>query len=311
MTREITEITSEEQWHALRNQDVTSTGSASLFGLSPYLTQFELYHSHKSGIPLPFEVTERMEKGKRMEQYAAQEVADKLEAVNVRPLNVYARIPGERFGSSFDYELEFSCGEKVLLEIKAVDFFRHKNTWVENEAPEHIEIQLQHQLEAIDRYDRGIIAAFTSIYDFTPYERARDREMGKALRSAVKKFWHDMDNNTEPKPDFARDGDMIAELYKGAAGEAVDMTDDDEFNALLAKYERVKKSAAESKAEQDALKTEIHFKLGNKGGAFTKGYKINTGWTAGSAGTMITSDMVGTVINARKPYRKCLITDLT
>lgn len=315
MTREIIPITSEEQWLAERAKDITSTAIPALFELSPYCTVFELYHAHKNGIVLPFQENDRTKAGKAIEQYAAEVAAEKLSETHgpvaaVRRLDFYARIPGERMGSSFDFEVEFEDGHKLLLELKAVDYFRHKEKWVEGEAPEHVEIQLQHQLECIDRYDHGVIAAFTSIYDCTLYERERDREMGQALRAASRKFWADVDAGNEPAPNFYRDGDVIAALYRHAGGEAIDLTADEGMEELLERFRRNKDEESAFGKEASAAKAEIHRRLGEAAGGYTERFKVTAGWTKDVQGTLVTEEMVGTYIGGRKGYRQCLVYDM-
>lgn len=306
--REIIEITSEAQWLELRKQDITSTAMAGLLDLSPYSTPFEVYHAHKSGVQVPFDPTERMEKGKRMEGYIAQEIAI-LKGWQVRALNIYARIPELRMGSSFDFEYTKPCGTKGIMEIKGVDYFQHKEKWGEEATP-YIEIQVQHQLECIDQYEEAVIVAATGIYDFHIYERTRDREFANNLKAAVKKFWVDIEAGNEPKPNFYRDAAVLNELYKTAAGEPIDKTGNAQLNSLAAKYSRLAKECAQLEKEKDAAKAEIHSLLENNGGAFTDDYKITTGWTKDSQGTLVTKEMVGTYIGARKGYRQCLIKDL-
>ena len=311
MTREIIEIRDEQHWLEMRAQDITSTAVSALFDLSPYMTAFEVYHAHKTGVRLPFEENSRTLKGKRMEHYAALEVAESLKATDVRPLNVYARIPNERFGSSFDYELELTGGEKILLELKAVDYFRHKDQWRDGEAPPHIEIQVQHQMEAVDRYDNAIIAAFTGIYDFKQYDRPRDREMGRALREATRKFWRDVEHGNEPAPDYYRDAEVLAELYRNAGGDAIDATADTELDRMISEYRRLKSESDVFDKEARALKARIHHHLGEHGGAFTENFKLVCGWAKGSPGKLITPEMVGSRIGERDGYRQLLTYDLT
>lgn len=317
MSRTITTITKEAQWLELRRKDITSTGISALFGLSPYVTEFELYHAHKSGVVVPFKENQRTKAGKAVEYYAAQVAADKLSethgpVASVNHLNIYASIPGERFGSSFDYEVVFEDGHAVLLEIKGVDFFQHKEKWLDGEAPEHIEIQLQHQLEVIDRYEVGVIAAFTGIYpdNCHLYERPRDRDMGKALRARAAKFWQDVEAGNEPSADFTRDGSVITELFRGARGGELDKTTDSEFEALLARYLREKNEAKQFDKLAKATQAEIHLLLGEAVGAYTERYKVAASFTKDYAGKLVTEDMVGSYIGGRKGYRQCRVKDL-
>lgn len=308
--RETIPVTSEEQWLDLRREDITSTMIPALYGLSPYTTRFEIYHAKASGIELPFASNERVEKGARMEAYAAQEVALRT-GWKVEPFKDYMRIPGARAGCSFDCIATKPDGSRGILEIKAVDFFRHRDLWVEDQAPEHIEIQLQFQLEVADEFDWGAIAAFTGIYDFTLYERARDLEMGSAMRATVNAFWEDVDARRAPDPDFARDEDVIAALFRQTRDQPLDMTGSDTFDELLARFDRWKLTEKEAKACADAAKAEIHFRLADAGAAFTERYKVTAGWTKDTPGKPITADMVGTITGARAGYRQCLVKDLT
>ena len=306
MNRDLIKIKTEAQWLDLRRDDITSTMVPALFGLSPYMTKFELYHAKASGVELPFKSNKRVEGGNRMEQYAAQEVAEAM-GWKVEPFKDYMRIPGKRMGSSFDCEATKPDGSKGILEIKAVDFFIHKDQWVDDQAPEHIEIQLQHQLECAERYEWGAIAAFTGIYDFHIYERERDREFGSALCSAVDAFWDDVANKREPEPDFARDLDIITLLHKGADGEKLDKTEDADFEELLARFDRWKETEKTAGKEASKAKAEIHHILQGATGAFTDKYRVTAGYTKDNAGR---EAKPGEIIGARQGYRQCLVKSL-
>ena len=308
MKRETIRPATEAQWLDLRKQDVTSTMVSALYGLSPYLTEFELWHSKRSGLELPFEPNERIRKGQCIQDYAAEEVARK-HGWTVWRMDEYIRIPELRMGSSFDYRVK--CPERGdgVLEIKAVDYFRHKAAWVDGEAPEHIEIQLQHQLEVADKYEWGMIAAFTSIYDWHEYERDRDREMGAALVQRVRQFWADVEAGNEPDPDFYRDDAVIKALHIGGP-EPLDRTEDLEFNALLSRYSLLKDQKKETIEEFEAVQAEIIRRLGNHSEAYGERLKFKTTWVKDNPGKEVTADMVGTRIGERKGFWRCSVTGL-
>ncbi len=165
---------------------------------------------------------------------------------------------------------------------------------------------MQHQLECVDKYNHGIIAAFTGIYDFTLYERQRDREMGASLRAAAKKFWADVDAGVEPAIDYGRDSGVLDLLYSKAGGEPIDATKDTELDALIAKHVRLGNEIKMMTEDRDATKAQIHRKLENAGGAWTENGKVIAKFTKDSIGTLVTEEMVGTYIGARKGYRQCL-----
>jgi len=299
-------VTSEAQWLDLRRDDITSTMIPALFGLSPYTTVFELYHAKAEGLELPFKSNDRVEKGNRMEAYAAQEVA-LAAGWTVEPFKDYYRIPGERIGSSFDCVATRPDGSRGILEIKAVDFFRHRDLWVDNEAPEHIEIQLQHQLECADEFEWGAIAAFTSVYDFTMYERERDRDMGAALRSKAREFWAMVDAKKEPEPDFARDLDVIAAMNRRLRPQPLDMTTDEEFDLICARFERWSETEKQAKKEKDAAKAELLYRVQDAPKAFGERYRVTSGWT--KDGTDRVAEP-GEIIKGRSGYRQCLVKEI-
>jgi predicted phage-related endonuclease len=308
MTRETIHFNTPEEWLTLRGHDITSTASAALFGLSPYQTEFEIYHLHKSGVAVEFQETERMRLGNALEASIAAEVAKQEGWTDLKPLKVYMRISGERIGSSFDFEAIDKEGRPILIEIKAVDYFQWREKWTEDEAPPHIEVQVQHELLVADRFPRAAIVACTGIYDYNVIYRDRDTSMGDAIRKRVAKFWRDVDAGNEPDVNYERDAEVIKAMFPNLRPDPVDMTDDADFEALLTKYDLASMQAKEFDKQKDAIKAEIHHKLGDAPGAFTERYKITAGKTKD------TPDRVaepGEVIKGRKGYRQCLVKAIT
>lgn len=309
MNREFREIPDEATWLEWRKHDLTSTQIPALFDLSPYHTRFELYHAKKNGLVLPFRENERMAKGKRIEGYAANEIAI-AHGFAVSPANVYARIPELRMASSFDFFVYCPTRGKGILEIKAVDTFRHKANWKDDEIPPHIELQARHQMFLADR-EWVMVAAFTSIYEHHEYLFTRDRAYDEGFIAEARRFWDDVDAGREPTPDFTRDGAVIARLHSELEEDFADKTLDDDFNETVAEYMRNKREADAFSAKADELKAKMLFQIGEKRGAFSSRYKITAGMTNGSEGTLVTPEMVGERIGARAGYRQCLVKDLT
>jgi putative phage-type endonuclease len=154
MTIQRIEIESEKQWLAERAKDVTSTEVSALFGLSPYLTEFELFHQKRDGVTVKFEPNERMKWGNRLESAIAHGAAEDM-GWDIAKFNVYMRDQAARIGSSFDFEIKSSANGPGILEIKNVDWVQYQKSWIDDgngniEAPEHIELQVQHQMEIAD-----------------------------------------------------------------------------------------------------------------------------------------------------------------
>ena len=306
MQRQIIEPADEQAWLALRDQDITSTMSSALFGLSPYQTEFEVWHSKASGISLPFDENDRVRAGKRMQDFAADTVAE-ANGWRVWRADEYVRIPELRIGSSFDYRVETPKGIG-LLEIKAVDYWRFRDTWLEDEAPAHIEIQAQHQLEVYDKFDWCIVVAFTGLYDWHSVLYERDRVFGARLVRRIGEFWASVDAGQAPKPDYSRDGDVIKALHKG--GPPLDAVDDVRLNGLFARYHRTQ--AEKKAAEEDfkAAQAELLEAVGDHSEAFGKDFKLKVSMVKPSPGTLVTDEMVGEYIGGRAGYPKMILSDL-
>lgn len=310
--------TSKEHWLQLRSEDVTSTEVAALFDLSPYMTRLELHYLKAGKATVDFEATDRMKWGIRFEEATARGVAEDF-SLKIRKISRYMRHSDhERVGSSFDYEIvgiiadgiepinEFQAAYEKhgagILEIKCVDGLVYKNSWQPTEAPEHIETQVQYQLEVSNR-EWAIICPLVGGNDAKPFIRMRDRDVGKALMAAVAEFWANVDAGIEPEPDFSRDSEFLIKLHQ-QAGDAVMTTEDDRVAALFNRY---RKAAAEAKAaddEKEAVKAEILTVVGDDHSKVICGnMTLSCGMTKDTPPTVITPEMVGTTYGGRKGYR--------
>lgn len=307
MEREIIETKNESEWLALRESDITSTMSAALFDLSPWVTKFELYHAKKSGVQVPFAGNERMNDGLSLEPYAAAKVATDNGWTH-KKITGYARLPELRMGSSFDYLVCGADGKEGILELKAVDYRKLKTDWLDDEAPPHIEIQVQHQMECLDK-DWCAIVAFHSIYDYRMIIRQRDREMGASIRKAIEMFWRWVENSNQPAPDYFKDSAVINALYK-PQGELKDYSDDVVLNAMLSKYRRLGDEEKALEKELKAAKAEIFDYLKNSAGGYTADFCVTSKMTKPYEGKLVTEEMVGARIGARDGYRNLNVKEM-
>lgn len=308
--RQILTPKTEAHWLELRRDDVTSTMSPALFGMSPYLTAYELFHSKTSGVDTQFHENSRIKWGKRLQEVIANGIAED-EGWKIRPMNEYVRLTELRMASSFDFEVVCPKRGKGVLEIKNVDYYQFKKGWVDGEAPPHIEVQAQHQLAVLDdSYTWTCIGAFVGGNQVEKFERERDIDFGNAIKRSVVKFWRDVEEKKEPRPDFYRDGEVIQKVYGEVSGEPMDSTKDVKLNALASKYVRLCDECKHLEDEKEATKNEIHHSLQNNIGAFTSGYRVMATLNKGSAGKIVTPEMVGTVIGRKAGHRRLDISEL-
>ena len=219
---------SHEAWLELRKQDITSTDCAALFGISPHMSIYELWHQKANGLIAEFNPNERMEWGNILEPVIAQEIA-KRERWTVSPLKNYMRLPELRIGSSFDFSID---GEQPgILEIKNVDSLIFRDKWTKKEdgsyeAPLHIEIQVQHQLLVSGR-EYAYIGVFVGGNELILIKRTRDEKVISAIKKKIAWFWQTVEDKQEPEPDFSKDADTIIRLYGYAEPDKVMMAEDD------------------------------------------------------------------------------------
>ena len=304
MTTKSYPITDKQSWLENRLLDVTSTEVSALFGLNPYLSKFELYHQKKDKVVVNID-NERLAWGRRLEDSIALEFAERNK-FKVEQFDVYMRNPDTRMGSSFDYKI-VSEEEPMILEIKNVDALAYRKNWIEHdeyniEPPEHIALQLQHQLE-ITGYNVGYIVALVGGNTMKVVKSKRDPEIGKLLTEKVKNFWEKIQSGTEPNPDYTKDAQYIMKNLCNQADATTILNADSEMDQLIADYIAVNAEYKSLNTTRDAIKAQILSMSQNASKIISKHGTINCAMSKGSKGKMVTEDMVGTFINARNSYR--------
>lgn len=267
---------SKDHWLTMRSEDLTSTDMAALFGISPYLTQFELYHRKKSKRVHSIDENERMKWGNRLEDAIALGVAEEKGWRDVVPFKDYARIPDLKIGSSFDY---YRSEAVALMEIKNVDGIQYAKTWIDDginlEAPAHIELQIQHQM-LVSGINKAYLCALVGGNSLTVIERAYSPAIGNAIFKKAEKFWHDIDNNIEPQVNFERDAAFIKELYSHAEpGKIVDPTE--QIDSLAMEYKNVSDQIKILDSKKDGIKAELLTIIGDAEKVKGLSYSISAG----------------------------------
>jgi putative phage-type endonuclease len=299
-------ITSEDQWLAERAKDVTSTEIAALYGLSPYVSHFELWHRKKGNFIEEGRTSERVTWGKRLQDAIAAGVAEDRGWEAAR-FDSYVRVPELRIGSSFDFRVTDQKLGPGLMEIKNVDKFVFREEWIDDgtgiEAPQHIELQVQHQME-VAGVPWCALVALVGGNEARVVIRERDERIGADLRKHAAEFWFTVNANTPPTPDYRVDAEFLGRLYgMSAAGVTIDA--DPETENLLARYVAL----GELIKERDAVKAQVLERIGVAERVRTKFGKLACGAQDASAGKLITFDMVGQRIGARAGFRMFRFTE--
>ena len=305
MTTKSYPITDKQSWLENRLLDVTSTEVSALFGLNPYLSKFELYHQKKDKVVVSLPDTERMAWGRHLEDTIALEFANRNK-FKVEQFDVYMRDPDSRMGSSFDYKI-VSEEEPMILEIKNVDSLAYKNNWIEYDEetiapPDHISMQLQHQLE-ITGYNVGYIVALVGGNTMKVVRSERDPKIGKLLKDKVENFWERIKLGVPPDVDYTRDAEyMMKNLYNEADANLI-MNADEDTDTLIDDYNAINRECVSLEQQKKAIKAQILEKSQGASKIVSKYGTISCSMSKASKGKLITPEMVGTYINPRKSYR--------
>ena len=305
MTTKSYPITDKQSWLENRLLDVTSTEVSALFNLNPYITEFELYHQKREKIVINIDDNERMAWGRRLEDSIAREFAERNK-FKVQSFDVYMRNPETRMGSSFDYKI-VSEEEPMILEIKNVDSLQYRSKWIEHdenniEPPEHIALQLQHQLE-ITGYNVGYIVALVGGNTMKVVRSERDPRIGKLLRGKVENFWERIKLGVPPDVDYTRDAQYIMKNLCNQADAGLVLTADEDMDKLIDDYNAVNREYVSIGKMRDQIKAQILERSNNASKIVSVNGTISCGMSKESKGKLITQEMVGTYQNPRKGYR--------
>lgn len=308
MATEVIITRDEQHWLDLRTKDLTSTDVAALFGLSPYKTAFELFHEKRDGQVVKLKPNERMKWGNRFESAIAHGVAEDNNWT-VQPLKVYMRDPDLRLGSSFDFEITSLQHGRCILEIKNVDSLVYKRTWRDDgdggiEAPEHIELQIQHQM-LVSGYSWCALVAMVGGNSPKVTFRRFDPEIGEAIKKKAAAFWASIEANEAPSADYTRDAELIAQIYSQVnQGEVYDAWHDVEIASLVSNYQAATKSRDHFEDMATKFKAQILERVKTAEKVVGDFGSISLGRTKDTAPTVITEAMVGQTYGGRAGYRQ-------
>lgn len=306
--------------HAQRAKVVGASEVAALFGCQqPYqMSLFTLWHVKAGNIAPPPVEGPRIDWGNDLEEAIARVAARKNKwTITKGEHTTDPTTPG--LGCTLDYTIEAPDPESAALgftgpgalEIKNVDWLQHRQKWEGDEPPLHILLQHQHQFAATG-YTWGVVAALIGGNDIRFYRYAARPALIADIRRRVTAFWQSIADN-KPPPVDGSDGAFYAlrDLVPEIVDDAVCMDGDNRFPALCAELASATAARKEIEEREAALKAELEQKLGEHKRAWCDGWNASFVINKGSAGTLVTPEMVGTFVGARKGSRYVKIKETT
>lgn len=311
----IIEVRDIAHWHELRAEHIGGSDVAAVLGVSPYKSKWQLYMEKAGKLPAEdLSGNTAVQAGTYLEDGIARWASDKwgLSLTKVHAYHTVDDVPG--MGASLDY----ATPDGIPVEIK---WSARGHGWIYQqdqiiEAPEGYILQVQHQIECVGASHGWLVA----LIDNEPRRMMIPRHDGiiTAIREAIAQFWGDIRDGIEPDPDFALDGDAIARLLEQTPYADVDISNIEGADALFRKFKDGKETAKLGEASAEAAKAKLLMlvKKAMEGtNASTEKAKVTCGEhkmsiykVAGSPGTEITEEMVGTYYGQRKGYQGVRIT---
>ena len=296
-----------DAWLQMRCSYINSTESSALFGLSKYQSYFELWFSKKLEL-IDFSDNERMKAGRWLEPSIAKYALDELECHGV-PFKQYLRHPDVLLASSFDWRVTNGKYKKWHVEIKNVDQWVFKDDWTYkeqgfiDEAPAHIETQVQHQM-AVSGRPGTIIVGLVGGNKLIMIFRERDDAMCDMILNATNDFWVTQEDNIEPSPDFEIDADFLCQIKRKSGGDPFIATGSDPIAKLIDEDDTLKAAKNKIDKRRKEIKAEAFTLIGDADQIVIDGKKRRaTTNVADKVDSSVTEDMVGDIIKGRKGYR--------
>ena len=258
-----------DAWHELRATTIGGSEIAGLFDLQqPYqLSRYGLWAVKSKLARDEFDGNERTTWGQRLEAAIAQGAAED-NGWTIRKGGYFTDPTTRGLGATLDYIILTSPEHTTpgALEVKNVDGLVFRDKWVDGEPPEHILLQLQHQLAA-SGFAWGVIVALVNGNEMHTYEYAAREGIISQIRERVTEFWSLVDSGTPPEIDGEDTTTAILKaMSEPVRYETEDMSADAEFAEICAGYLRTK-AAEKNAAEEHAVYKNLLFE---KAGSFKK-----------------------------------------
>lgn len=308
-------IRDEAHWHEVRAKHIGGSEIAALFGLSTFTSKWQLWMEKSGRIP-PEDISSNkaVQAGTFLESGIASWAAHRWGMAVSKVADYYTADDTPGMGASFD----FITSEGNPVEIKwASSFVSH---WeyegdVIIDAPEAYILQVQHQLACTDAEYGWLIGLIRD--EPRRMKIPRNENIIGAIKGEVAAFWKSIEDGIEPEPDLSVDGDAIARLMEVTP--ITDITLGGESEQLFIDYLAHAAAEKEAKAKKEERKAELLLLVRAEMEKYNRspdtdkakvkcgGRKLSLSNVKGNPGTVVTEEMVGTIINKRSGYQRVTI----
>ncbi len=264
---------SREEWLAMRL--IGGSEAAALIGVHPWLSPYKLW-ARKSGLTTENTETPAMRRGRHLEAVAVEFLREERPTWDVKA----NAIPGGVMHR--DSEAGLSCTPDAFInkgdssgmgvcQIKSVEPHEFRRTWVNGggsmEAPLYVAVQAI-QEAVLTSASWACVAALVIGHGIDLHIIDVDIHAGimARIRTEASEFWRRVRENDPYPPDYARDADVIKNLYVEDDGGEIDLSGNDSALKIVEAREglkRIESAGGAAMTERKVLDAKIISMLGN------------------------------------------------
>lgn len=283
-----------------RRSHVGAAEVACLFGANPWLTEYELWHRKAGNIDEPeFGTEERQQWGLRLEPVIYEAAAERYGYQLREPVAHLSN--GLGLGGHPDRRVTDPDRGPGIVEIKTTDA-QQFGKWGD-EPPLNYLLQAQ-TYAGLDRCNWVDIVVLIGGNRLERFAYDFRLSIYREIERRVAAFWESIAAGDPPVPNPSHDGATLLRILGEPTDEVADLSGDNYADELARQYISAKATAAEFVDRAERAKVELLIKIGAAGRAVLPNHRIGCGQTKDVAGTLITPELVGTHVGARKGYRR-------
>lgn len=252
---------SEEEWHALRNDGIGGSDAGAIMGLNKYMSPLKLYRIKMGRYSKDDEDNVYIKKGKDLESLIFEKYVkpdlEKDDYTLIHPEHVFVnrmypwlRANCDGLAVRSGYSIPTDPALNIVIEIKWVSEWAEVNWDGEDYCgiPASYYAQVQHYMTVTGATCAYLYAMFDKDWRVQRYIIPYNRSFALKLISQTKEFYACMNAGIEPKPTATLDKEFLPELLESAPIVTKEST---ELNETLAKYLVLKEEVKSLEREMD------------------------------------------------------------
>lgn len=279
-------------WHNARHKAITASVAGALLGISPYTTLYRLWAEKTERIERDTEENAAMRKGRLLEPAAAEMMKEDHPGWDFiyKRDNAFYYHAGLRIGATPD-ALAFrpDRDRQGIVQIKIVSEEVLAKEWTDDDGeitpPDWICIQaiMEAKLTGSSWACVYVMAVGRSIAGHM-IDVPLHEGVWATLLAEIEKFWQLVDSGAEPSPDWERDAQAVAEVYRRSKPAEVEM-DDDALDGVIELFDGVRTARIQSEKDEEILKAKLLHRIQENEVVVTRRYRVKATSSISAAGT--------------------------